>query len=311
MRSSTPKGNVVANGIDTPVENGLSNKERLPTFQIDTVPSPPWSPVEEPLDEEEIDIQLEEEQQTTDLFSDEQRESLRSFIEDIISKAMVVAEKKLQFVGIDDDDEEEEETHQVEEVQPPQEMEEEVVEVEEEKEVESRLTEEEEAEIRAAAEKVVEEVLSKAEEVVAEKIVDTSKFDFPGLPSFQIDTVKSAPPSPEEEEKPFVQQKKYTFRISREAEEPTEEQPKVPEVTSLITFDEAPDDVKDVASNLIKEIVGKAITMAEEKSVPTVPFNFEDVDLIKSSGPWYVRVREGFMRVLRTACFCTPRRHDS
>ncbi|CAL1281749.1 unnamed protein product [Larinioides sclopetarius] len=257
MRSSTPKGNVVANGIDTPVENGLSNKERLPTFQIDTVPSPPWSPVEEPLDEEEIDIQLEEEQQTTDLFSDEQRESLRSFIEDIISKAMVVAEKKLQFVGIDDDDEEEEETHQVEEVQPPQEMEEEVVEVEEEKEVESRLTEEEEAEIRAAAEKVVEEVLSKAEEVVAEKIVDTSKFDFP------------------------------------------------------ITFDEAPDDVKDVASNLIKEIVGKAITMAEEKSVPTVPFNFEDVDLIKSSGPWYVRVREGFMRVLRTACFCTPRRHDS
>ncbi|CAL1281745.1 unnamed protein product [Larinioides sclopetarius] len=230
--------------------------QRLPTFQIDTVPSPPWSPVEEPLDEEEIDIQLEEEQQTTDLFSDEQRESLRSFIEDIISKAMVVAEKKLQFVGIDDDDEEEEETHQVEEVQPPQEMEEEVVEVEEEKEVESRLTEEEEAEIRAAAEKVVEEVLSKAEEVVAEKIVDTSKFDFP------------------------------------------------------ITFDEAPDDVKDVASNLIKEIVGKAITMAEEKSVPTVPFNF-DVDLIKSSGPWYVRVREGFMRVLRTACFCTPRRHDS
>ncbi|GIX88472.1 uncharacterized protein CEXT_142571 [Caerostris extrusa] len=110
---------------------------------------------------------------------------------------------------------------------------------------------------RAAAEKVVEEVLSKAEEVVAEKMVDMTKFDFP------------------------------------------------------IKFDEAPDDVKDAASNLVKEIVGKAITMAEEKSVPTVPFNFEDVDLIKTSGPWYVRVREGFMRVLRTACFCTPRRHDS
>ncbi|GFY66740.1 uncharacterized protein TNIN_155101 [Trichonephila inaurata madagascariensis] len=254
---------VIANGIDTPVENGLSQKERLPTFQIDTVPSPPWSPVEEPLDEEEIDIQLEEEQQeeeppeesASDSLSEEQRESLRTFIEDILSKAMVVAEKKLQFVGIDDDDEDEEadeeeiQNHHVEEV--------EVQEVEEEEEKEVRLTEEEEAEIRAAAEKVVEEVLSKAEELVAEKMADTSNLDFP------------------------------------------------------ITFDEAPDDVKDVASNLIKEIVGKAITMAEEKTVPTVPFNFEDVDLIKSSGPWYVRVREGFMRVLRTACFCTPRRHDS
>ncbi|KAF8789242.1 hypothetical protein HNY73_007192 [Argiope bruennichi] len=235
---------------------------RLPTFQIDTVPSPPWSPVEDPLDEESIDIQLEEEpqSQSSDSIFDDQRDSLRSFIEDIISKAMVVAEKKLQFVGLDDDDEEEEEEVQQqveEEVQPPQEVEEEVIEAEEEKEAELRLTEEEEAEIRAAAEKVVEEVLSKAEEVVTEQMVDTSKFNFP------------------------------------------------------ITFDEAPDDVKDVASNLIKEIVGKAITMAEEKSIPTVPFNFEDVDLIKSSGPWYVRVREGFMRVLRTACFCTPRRHDS
>ncbi|KAF8789241.1 hypothetical protein HNY73_007192 [Argiope bruennichi] len=292
---------------------------RLPTFQIDTVPSPPWSPVEDPLDEESIDIQLEEEpqSQSSDSIFDDQRDSLRSFIEDIISKAMVVAEKKLQFVGLDDDDEEEEEEVQQqveEEVQPPQEVEEEVIEAEEEKEAELRLTEEEEAEIRAAAEKVVEEVLSKAEEVVTEQMVDTSKFNFPGLPVFQIDTVKSAPPSPEEEEKPFVQPKKYTFRLANEDEErsePIEEQPKVTEEPSLITFDEAPDDVKDVASNLIKEIVGKAITMAEEKSIPTVPFNFEDVDLIKSSGPWYVRVREGFMRVLRTACFCTPRRHDS
>ncbi|GFW90202.1 hypothetical protein TNCV_1790221 [Trichonephila clavipes] len=181
--------------------------QRLPTFQIDTVPSPPWSPVEEPLDEEEIDIHLEEQQEeeppeesASDSLSEEQRESLRTFIEDILSKAMGVAEKKLQFVGIDDDDEDEEadeeeiQNHHGEEVEL-QEVEEE----EEEKEV--RLTEEEEAEIRAAAEKVVEEVLSKAEELVAEKMADTSNLDFP------------------------------------------------------ITFDEAPDDVKDVASNLIKEIV--------------------------------------------------------
>ncbi|KAG8175731.1 hypothetical protein JTE90_002362 [Oedothorax gibbosus] len=277
----------------TPVK--LAELKKLPTIQIDTVPSPPCSPSESssdepfpppppPLDEEQIDIQLQEDEQPTlqlsedeHLSDDEQSEgqlwtgekiselteeekkSVKTFVELIIAEAMVVAGKKLKFVGLDENEDEshtnihtEETSISNQEIPPSPEP---VLSSEPEPEV---LTVELEAEIRVAAEQVVEEVLTKAQETAADHLSsrDRLDLDFP------------------------------------------------------ITFDEAPDDVKDVASSLIKDIVGKAITMAEEKAVPTVPFNF-DVDQIKASGPWYVRIREGFMRVLRSACFCTPRRNDS
>ncbi|KFM60340.1 hypothetical protein X975_02469, partial [Stegodyphus mimosarum] len=99
---------------------------------------------------------------------------------------MVVAEKKLQFAGLDDEEEEEEETDGA---GPEASI--------------SKAEDDEpnDSEIRAAAEKVVEEVISKATETVAEQMEkDTPSLTFPGLPSIQIDTVKSAPPSPESEE---------------------------------------------------------------------------------------------------------------
>ncbi|KAG8175730.1 hypothetical protein JTE90_002362 [Oedothorax gibbosus] len=333
----------------TPVK--LAELKKLPTIQIDTVPSPPCSPSESssdepfpppppPLDEEQIDIQLQEDEQPTlqlsedeHLSDDEQSEgqlwtgekiselteeekkSVKTFVELIIAEAMVVAGKKLKFVGLDENEDEshtnihtEETSISNQEIPPSPEP---VLSSEPEPEV---LTVELEAEIRVAAEQVVEEVLTKAQETAADHLSsrDRLDLDFPGLPTFQIDTVKSAPPSPDcEEEMSPKTQTKWSFTMTEDSEDGKKDINVAKDTTAaLITFDEAPDDVKDVASSLIKDIVGKAITMAEEKAVPTVPFNF-DVDQIKASGPWYVRIREGFMRVLRSACFCTPRRNDS
>ncbi|XP_021000005.1 uncharacterized protein [Parasteatoda tepidariorum] len=310
MRSSNSKmiGNGITANTGTPVENGLPPKEEngiadddvhtvaakvvenvvrlasvaardadrrnsspkmekrgnksLPTIQIDTVPSPLSSPTElspvsaqsneEILDASHIDIELEE-VQPPESQSDDLRESLKSYIEDILSKAMVVAEKKIELVdfGGDNETENEREKDSTAPQQSPM------------MEPEEKISgEPDDDEIRAAAEKVVEEVLSKAQDTVIEQMEQFEKeiaaLDFP------------------------------------------------------ITFEEAPECVKDVASNFVKDIVGKAVAQAEEKSAPTTaPFTFEDVDLMKTNGPWYIRVREAFVRVLRTACFCTPRRNDS
>ncbi|XP_071037538.1 uncharacterized protein [Parasteatoda tepidariorum] len=287
----------------------------LPTIQIDTVPSPLSSPTElspvsaqsneEILDASHIDIELEE-VQPPESQSDDLRESLKSYIEDILSKAMVVAEKKIELVdfGGDNETENEREKDSTAPQQSPM------------MEPEEKISgEPDDDEIRAAAEKVVEEVLSKAQDTVIEQMEQFEKeiaaLDFPDLPSIQIDTVISAPPSPEIEEEPLRKPKKFVFKMNEDSGPPnsvTEAREKL----TLITFEEAPECVKDVASNFVKDIVGKAVAQAEEKSAPTTaPFTFEDVDLMKTNGPWYIRVREAFVRVLRTACFCTPRRNDS
>ncbi|XP_054713325.1 uncharacterized protein LOC129222802 isoform X5 [Uloborus diversus] len=296
MRSSGSKlsGNVESFSTNGPVENGFPPKEdeecidagevrlvaeqvvedvvkrasraanskgcglqKLPTIQIDSAPSPPNSPneEEEPLDAEQVDINWEEDQEQEVLSDSENlRAFLKLYVEDLLLQAMVIAQKKLQFVGVAEEDESEEETLQTDSslvpAPPTPDGSEKEVEEEEEEEDEDAL-------IREAAEKVVEEVLTKATELVTERLEQLASLEFP------------------------------------------------------ITFDEAPEDVRDAATRFIKEIVGKAVAMAEEKAVPTVPFNFEDVDLIKTSGPWYIRAREALVRVLRTACFCTPRRHDS
>ncbi|XP_071037547.1 uncharacterized protein [Parasteatoda tepidariorum] len=317
MRSSNSKmiGNGITANTGTPVENGLPPKESLPTIQIDTVPSPLSSPTElspvsaqsneEILDASHIDIELEE-VQPPESQSDDLRESLKSYIEDILSKAMVVAEKKIELVdfGGDNETENEREKDSTAPQQSPM------------MEPEEKISgEPDDDEIRAAAEKVVEEVLSKAQDTVIEQMEQFEKeiaaLDFPDLPSIQIDTVISAPPSPEIEEEPLRKPKKFVFKMNEDSGPPnsvTEAREKL----TLITFEEAPECVKDVASNFVKDIVGKAVAQAEEKSAPTTaPFTFEDVDLMKTNGPWYIRVREAFVRVLRTACFCTPRRNDS
>ncbi|XP_054713322.1 nucleolin-like isoform X2 [Uloborus diversus] len=283
--------------------------QKLPTIQIDSAPSPPNSPneEEEPLDAEQVDINWEEDQEQEVLSDSENlRAFLKLYVEDLLLQAMVIAQKKLQFVGVAEEDESEEETLQTDSslvpAPPTPDGSEKEVEEEEEEEDEDAL-------IREAAEKVVEEVLTKATELVTERLEQLASLEFPDLPSFKIDTVKSAPPSPELEEEPPPNQKKWTFKMNQEEEKSLSMC--VAEKVSWITFDEAPEDVRDAATRFIKEIVGKAVAMAEEKAVPTVPFNFEDVDLIKTSGPWYIRAREALVRVLRTACFCTPRRHDS
>ncbi|XP_035212280.1 FK506-binding protein 5-like, partial [Stegodyphus dumicola] len=286
--------------------------QRLPTIQIDTVPSPPPSPTDdlsqpnsieadEPIDTSQIEFDLEADQEAGPS-SEELKDFLKDYVEDILSRAMVVAEKKLQFAGIDDE-EEEEEGEETDGAGPEASI------------SKAENDEPNDSEIRAAAEKVVEEVISKATETVAEQMEkDTSSLTFPGLPSIQIDTVKSAPPSPESEEELPQPQKKWTFTMRDDEPEKTEEEDtaEVPETkASMITFDEAPEDVKELASNVVKEVVSKAVAMAEEKNVPVLPVNFEEVEHIKTTGPWYIRFRETLVRVLRTACFCAPRRNDS
>lgn len=201
---------------------------RLPTIQIDTVPSmppsPEWSPpserdviLEEGLDECEIEIQFEAPTENT---SEEIRQFAASYVKELISKAMTIAEQK--------------------------------------------QVSEDTAKAQDVAAQVIDEVITRATETANERL----------------------------RQSPVV-------TISLE----TLEFP--------IKFSQAPEEMKEFAASYVKDIISKAISMAEEKFVPTVPFNFEDVNLMKASGPWYIRAREALMRLLRTACFCTPRRNES
>lgn len=204
---------------------------RLPTIQIDTVPSmppsPDWSPTEKDafleeeeeavLDESEIEIQFGVSSEDP---SEEIKQFAASYVKELISKAMTIAEEK--------------------------------------------QVSEDTAKAQDVAAQVVDEVITKATETANERL-----------------------------------QRSPIVTISME----TLEFP--------IKFSQAPEEMKEFAASYVKDIISKAISMAEEKFVPTVPFNFEDVNLMKTSGPWYIRAREALMRLLRTACFCTPRRNES